>query len=109
MGSWKKLRVIQTGGIAGNIEAPLVALERDRLSDEHAQEADRAVAALTGAPDVAAEPQIGADLPSYRVEVEDEGGARSLSLAGPGGSAPAAGLDVPQLLARLSAMPQAAN
>ncbi|MES2420985.1 MAG: hypothetical protein V4595_06745 [Pseudomonadota bacterium] len=111
IGKCTKLRVTQVGGIAGNVAMPpLIDLDR-RMLDEHGgalmdAACDQLIAAYHG---VEGSEHLGADLPGYRVETEDEQNRPyTFSLGGPethtGLDADA---DVPLVLAPLLALPQA--
>lgn len=113
-GKCTKLRVTQIGGIAGNVAMPpLIDLDRRILDAQGSALMDAACSQLiaaqpagtgTGAP-------LGADLPGYLIETQDEQDRpHAFSLAGSqtqlGADAVA---DVPQLLAPLLGLPQAAQ
>lgn len=111
----------QVGGFAGNVPMPpLIDLDRSLLDEAGAALMDAAGAQLDAARQAGATAgiggaaQIGADLSGYRIEIEDDSNRRdAFSLPGPGGG-PAAGsgveaaADVPQVLAPLVSLPQAA-
>jgi hypothetical protein len=73
-----KVRITQTGGFAGNVA--LVDLARSRLDEVQSQSMDEACQQLltfAGAHDTAvpnAATKVGADIPSYRVEIEAKNG-----------------------------------
>lgn len=77
-----RLRIVQSGGFAGPVT--LVEVDRASLDPSGAQaldEACRTLAAFASSP--AAAPELGADLPSYRIEMEAaDGGRRSFEIAG---------------------------
>jgi hypothetical protein len=77
-----RLRIVQTGGFAGIVT--LVDVDRaslDAPGEEALDEACHTLAALASSPAAAVEE--GADLPSYRIEMEAaDGGRQSFEIAG---------------------------
>jgi hypothetical protein len=91
---YTKVRVVQKGGVAGTL--PLVDLDRNNLDEARSQSMDEACRDLLALADrsAAAAPEagkrIGADLPSYQVEIEaKDGKARTFTI--PSGGLPGSG------------------
>jgi hypothetical protein len=102
MAGGTRIRIVQQGGFAGTIEQ--VDLDSGALEPSAASEVESARAELMslaqGAP--MAEPDIGADIPRYVVEIEEGGSAQRFELPDTAGQGAAlGGPDISAIVARL--------
>ena len=102
MAGGTRIRIVQQGGFAGTIEQ--VDLDSGALAPSEASEVESARAELLSLAEGAsmAEPEIGADLPHYVVEIEEGGAAKRFELPDPAGQGAAlGGPDIGAIVARL--------
>lgn len=103
MAGGTRIRIVQQGGFAGTIEQ--VDLDSAALGPSEASAIEDARAELLSLAEGASmvEPEIGADLPRYVVEIEEEGGAaKRFELPDTAGQGAAlGGPDIGAIVARL--------
>lgn len=102
MADGTRIRIVQHGGFAGTIEQ--VDLDSKALGPDEASEVENARAELLSLAEGAsmAEPEIGADLPRYVVEIEEGGAAKRFELPDTAGQGAAlGGPDIGAIVARL--------
>lgn len=97
-----RIRIVQQGGFAGTVEH--VDLDSASLAASAAPEVESARAELLSLAEGAsmAEPEIGADLPHYVVEIEEGGGTKRFELPDTAGQGAAlGGPEIGAIVARL--------
>ena len=102
MAGGTRIRIVQQGGFAGTIEQ--VDLDSGSLDPSAASEVESARAELLSLAEGASmvEPEIGADLPRYVVEIEEGGAAKRFELPDTAGQGAAlGGPDIGAIVARL--------
>jgi emfourin len=102
MAGGTRIRIVQQGGFAGTVEQ--VALDSGALAPSAASEVEAARAELLSLAEgaSAAEPEIGADLPRYVVEIEGDGATQRFELPDTAGQGAAlGGPDIGAIVARL--------